>query len=63
MALLQARSLVADEGLVGALRFARNLLTRPAARRRVLAMRRIFRTHRRHLSAIAIVAHKAPTRP
>lgn len=58
MALLQPRRLVSDEGLVGALRFARNLLTHPDARRRVLAMRRTFHTHRRHLAAIAVVAHK-----
>lgn len=58
MALLQPRRIVADEGLGGALRFARNLLTRPGARRRVLAMRRTFRTHRAHLAAVAIVARK-----
>jgi len=60
MALLQPRRLIADEGLGGALRFAYRVLTRPAARRRVLAMRRTFRRHRRHLTAIAIVARKPP---
>lgn len=58
MALLQPGRLISDEGLVGALRFARNLLTHPDARRRVLTMRRTFRAHREHLTAIAIVAHK-----
>jgi SAM-dependent methyltransferase len=58
MALLQPRRLVADEGLWGVLRFVRNLLARPDARRRVLAMRRTFRRHRDHLVAVAIVAHK-----
>lgn len=58
MALLQARRLVADEGLGGALRFAGRVIARPGARRRVLAMRRTFRTHRHHLNAVAIVAHK-----
>ncbi|WP_343599452.1 methyltransferase domain-containing protein [Mycobacterium sp.] len=58
MALLQPRRLVADEGLPGALRFAKNLLTHPDARRRVLIMRRTFRTYRDRLIAVAIVAHK-----
>jgi SAM-dependent methyltransferase len=58
MALLQPRRLVADEGLRGALCFARNLLALPDARRRVLAMRRTFRQHRDHLVAVAVIAHK-----
>lgn len=58
MALLQPRRLVADEGLGGALRFTTNLLTHPSARRRVLAMRRAFRTHRDHLTAVALVARR-----
>jgi hypothetical protein len=49
---------IADEGLFGALRFARNLLIRRDARRRILAMRRTFRRHREQLAAVAIVAHK-----
>jgi len=62
MALLEPRRIVADEGVVGALRFARNLLTKPDARRRVLAMRRTLRTHRAHLVAVAITAHR-PAQP
>jgi len=62
MALLEPRRIVADEGLVGALRFVRNLLTQPDARRRVLAMRRTFRAHRAHLVAVAITAHR-PAQP
>lgn len=58
MALLQPRRLVADEGVVGALRFGRNVLTRHDARRRVLQMRRTFRRHRHELTAVAIVARK-----
>jgi SAM-dependent methyltransferase len=56
--LLEPRRLVADEGLTGALRFGFNLLRMPEARRRVISMRRIFRRHRNHLSAIVIVATK-----
>lgn len=58
MALLQPRRLVADEGLWGALRFARNVLVHRDARRRVLTMRRTFRKHRKRLAAVAIVAHE-----
>lgn len=58
MALLEPRRLVRDEGLLGALRFARNLVIHRDARRRVLLMRRTFRRHRERLAAVAIVAHK-----
>ncbi|WP_033295022.1 class I SAM-dependent methyltransferase [Amycolatopsis jejuensis] len=58
MALLQPGRLIADEGLRGATRFAANLLAHPPARKRVLAMRKTFRTHRAHLMAVALVAHK-----
>jgi SAM-dependent methyltransferase len=61
MALLQPRRLIADEGLLGALRFGKNLLTHRDARRRVLTMRSTFRRHRDRLIAVAIVAHKAET--
>ncbi|MGO3458232.1 MAG: SAM-dependent methyltransferase, partial [Corynebacterium casei] len=56
MALLQPRRIIADEGLVGALRFVKNLLLNPDARKRVLQMRRTFNTYRDHLNAVAIVA-------
>ncbi|OBH50113.1 methyltransferase domain-containing protein [Mycobacterium mantenii] len=58
MALLQPRRLVSDEGLFGALRFARNVLVHREARKRVLTMRRTFHKHRKRLAAVAIVAHK-----
>lgn len=58
MALLRPRRLIADEGFFGALRFAKNVLLQPAARRRVLTMRNTFRRHRDRLTAVAIVAHK-----
>lgn len=58
MALLQPRRLVSDEGLFGALRFAKNLLLQPDARRRVLTMRGVFRKYNRQMAGVAIVAHK-----
>jgi len=61
MALLEPRRVIADEGLFGALRFAKNVLVHRDARKRVLAMRRTFRRHRRQLAAVAIVAHRPAT--
>lgn len=55
MALLQPRRLLADEGLIGVLRIAGNLLVRPGARRRVMGMHRTFRRYRSGLTAIALV--------
>ncbi|MFF3442806.1 methyltransferase domain-containing protein [Streptosporangium sp. NPDC002721] len=63
MALLRPRRIVADEGPLGALRFVRNLLANPDARRRVLAMRRTFRLHRDHLIAVAVIARKPSPDP
>ncbi len=58
MHLLEPARLIRDEGLGRALRFAFNVATHPAARRRVLAMRRVFRKYGNHLAAIALVACK-----
>lgn len=58
MHLLEPRRLVKDEGLLGAMRFIWNVARHKPARRRVLAMRRIFRKYRSHLAAIALVAVK-----
>lgn len=58
MHLLNPLRLIRDEGLCGASRFVINVLRNPDARRRVLSMRRVFRRHERHLSAVALVAMK-----
>jgi SAM-dependent methyltransferase len=58
MNLLRPARLIADEGLWGALRFAKNVLLDGDARRRVLSMRRTFHKYRAHLNAISIVASK-----
>lgn len=58
MALLRSSRMIADEGLLGTLRIAGNVLRNPAARKRVLGMRASFNTYQQHLVAIAIVAHK-----
>jgi hypothetical protein len=59
MHLLEPKRLAQDEGLWGALRFAWNVATHGAARRRVLRMRRVFGKYRQHLAAVAIVCRKA----
>jgi SAM-dependent methyltransferase len=61
MKLLEPGRLVKDEGLLGAMRFAWNIATHAAARRRVLKMRRVFRKDNQNLAAIAIVARKSIT--
>ncbi|MFA6140332.1 MAG: methyltransferase domain-containing protein [Hyphomicrobium sp.] len=58
MNLLRPARLIADEGLWGALKFARNVVADRDARRRVLMMRGVFHKHRAHLSAISIIARK-----
>ncbi len=58
MHLLEPRRFIQDEGLGRALLFVFNLLRKPEARRRVFAMRRMFRKHRKHLAAVTLVAVK-----
>lgn len=58
MHLLEPARLVRDEGLLRAIRFVWNLAWHGEARRRILAMRRIFRHYRAHLGAVALVATK-----
>lgn len=58
--LLEPRRLVADEGLGGALCFAGRVASTPAARRRVLAMRRAMRSGADHLQACVLVAVRRP---
>ena len=58
MHLLEPSRLVRDEGFFRAIRFVFNVARHPAARRRVLTMRRVFRKYKQHLAAVAIVAVK-----
>ncbi|MCT7352009.1 methyltransferase domain-containing protein [Streptomyces sp. 15-116A] len=60
MALLEPRRLVDDEGLIPALRIAVRALRDPAALRRVVHMRRVFRRHSAHLGAISLIAVPTP---
>jgi hypothetical protein len=58
MSLLEPGRLVKDEGVLGAIRFALNVLRDGEARRRVLEMRRTFRRNRRFIAAVALLAIK-----
>lgn len=58
MHLLEPRRLLADEGTMGALKFAWNMARDQESRRRVLQMRGVFRKYRDHLSAVVMVAAK-----
>jgi SAM-dependent methyltransferase len=58
MHLLEPWRIIQDEGMFGALRFAFNLLFNRDARRRVLAMRRVFAKHRDNLAAVVFVGQK-----
>ena len=58
MRLLEPSRLVKDEGLPRTIKIICNIVRTPVARRRIRAMRGIFRKHSEHLGAIAIVADK-----
>lgn len=60
MHLLEPARLIQDEGLFRAMRFVWNVARDPQARKRITAMRRLFRKFRDHLSAIVIIAVKPP---
>ena len=58
MHLLEPARLIRDEGFFRALRFVFNVITHREARRRVRAMRGIFRQYAAHMRGAAIVARK-----
>jgi ubiquinone/menaquinone biosynthesis C-methylase UbiE len=55
MSLLEPGRVLRDEGFWGSLRIALNLLRNPMLRRRMLAMRRLFRKYKEHIGAISLV--------
>ena len=58
MHLLRPQRVIQDEGLTGALKIAKNVAMNPAARRRILGMRRVFERYQAHLSAVFMVLRK-----
>lgn len=63
MHLLEPRRMIRDEGLRGVLRILFNVLRTPAARRRILTMRRVFRKYQDVMCAVTIVATKQEGNP
>ncbi len=55
MHLLEPRRLLSDEGISGALRVGFNILKDSMLRKRVFAMRRLFRKYEKHIGAITMV--------
>lgn len=58
MHLLEKKRMLADEGLLRTLKIVFNMLTHPKERKRILAMRKVFREHQQHLNAVCLVARK-----
>ena len=58
MALLKPGRMIADEGVLGALRIMRNVARDKDLRERVTTMARTFQKYDRHLCGVAIVARK-----
>lgn len=58
MHLLEPARFIKDEGLARTLRFLFKVATNPAARRRILKMRSVFRRYASNLGAIALIAVK-----
>ena len=58
MALLKLGRNIADEGITGVLRMAKNLITQPDLRRRVMSMRRTFTKYESSMRGVALVARK-----
>lgn len=58
MHLLEPLRMIADEGILGAARIVGNLLLDSELRRRVLAMRRLFRRYQNQLGAVGFIARR-----
>ncbi|MGI9527905.1 MAG: class I SAM-dependent methyltransferase [Weeksellaceae bacterium] len=58
MHLLEPKRMLDDEGIFRTLKIIFNVLTTPQARKRIFAMRKVFRKYEKNLDAIAIIAKK-----
>ena len=58
MGLLKPRQMIADEGIDGVAKIVSNLVRDSDARKRVLAMRKTFTTHDKHIAAVGLVLRK-----
>lgn len=58
MHLLEIKRIIDDEGVFRTLKIVFNILTKPQARKRILAMRGVFRKHENNMNSISIIARK-----
>lgn len=58
MSLLESKRMIDDEGFFRTLKIGFNILTHAKARKKILAMRKVFRKYQHNLNAISIVAEK-----
>ncbi len=58
MHLLKPSRVVSDEGVFRTMKIGFNVLTHPAARKRIMQMRGIFQKYEKQMTAYAIVAQK-----
>ena len=58
MRLLEAGRIINDEGFFHSLKIGFNIITHPRARKRIRAMRCIFKKNSNHINAVAIIAEK-----
>lgn len=58
MHLLEKKRMVQDEGFFRTLKIGFNILTHQQARKRILAMREVFRKYEEYLNAVSIVVEK-----
>ena len=58
MHLLEPKRIIDDEGFFRTLKIFFNIMTNPAARKRILTMRKVFRDNAQNLNAVAIIAQK-----
>lgn len=58
MYLLEPGRIINDEGFFRTLKIGLNILLHPAARKRIVQMRRTFKKHQQHMNAVVIIAEK-----
>ncbi len=58
MALLETKRIIDDEGFFRTIKIVYNILTHPDERKRILAMRNMFRAYNDNMNAIVIIAEK-----
>ena len=58
MHLLEPQRIINDEGILGSLTIAKNILLHPAMRKRVFQMKSIFKKYEKNMGAVVIIARK-----